>query len=124
MKKTFFYLFALFQLAVPQIARGAGTDPRLVVKNKLGGAVSSDNLPELSVVLGKAIRVGLGFVGVAALIMFVWAGWKYLASAGSPEKAKEAVETLKWAGIGLVVIFASYILLSSIFGVFSPATLK
>jgi len=39
-----------------------------------------------------------------APIIFIFAGLKYYFAGGSPEKAKEATNLIKWALIGLVII--------------------
>ena len=81
-----------------------------------GGAPSPINLinpiaatavPQL---IGSIIKAVLGIVGALALAMFIYGGFMWLTSAGSPDKIKKGTDILTWAVIGLIVIFVSYAL--------------
>lgn len=49
-------------------------------------------------------------VGVAAIIMIIVAGFRYVTSAGNPESAKSAKNTILYAIIGLIVVALAQIL--------------
>jgi len=49
-------------------------------------------------------------VGVIAVVMIIIAGLRYTASAGNPEAAKEAKNTILYAIIGLVVVAMAQII--------------
>lgn len=49
-------------------------------------------------------------VGVIAVIMIIIAGLRYTASAGNPEAAKEAKNTILYAVIGLVIVAMAQII--------------
>ncbi|MFZ5363897.1 MAG: pilin [Patescibacteria group bacterium] len=66
------------------------------------GAVSPTQL------IGKAIKTVLGILGAVALLIFVYGGFVWMTSGGSPEKIKTARTTLVWAVLGMAVIFLSY----------------
>jgi len=66
------------------------------------GAVSPTQL------IGKAIKTVLGILGAIALLIFVYGGFVWMTSGGSPEKIKTARMTLVWAVLGMAVIFLSY----------------
>jgi len=53
-------------------------------------------------------RTLLGLIGLVALIMFVYAGITLLTSAGDSGKVTKAKDTMLYAAIGLIVVFASY----------------
>ena len=53
-------------------------------------------------------------VGLIFLSALVWTGITYLTSAGRPAKMAEAKERLGSAFLGVIIIFASYIILTSI----------
>lgn len=59
-------------------------------------------------IIGRIINFILGLTGVVALIIFIWGGLKWMTAAGSPERVKSAQQTILWATLGLVVIFAAY----------------
>ena len=45
--------------------------------------------------------------------MLVWGGFEWLTSAGNDEKVKSGTQTMVWAVIGVILVFASYLLLST-----------
>ena len=53
-------------------------------------------------------------VALAAGVMFVAGGGRYVLSGGSPGRAQEARETISRALLGLVVVLASYLILNTI----------
>lgn len=60
--------------------------------------------------IGKIIGAALGIVGSLALLMFIFGGFTWMTSAGSPEKVTKGKSIMVWAAIGLAVIFSSYAL--------------
>ena len=64
----------------------------------------------------------LGFVGVASLVSFVYAGFMFLVSTGSPERVKKAKDIMLYAVIGVFVSMASYAILSFVFTLLEKGT--
>lgn len=62
----------------------------------------------VAVIVGRLINAMLGVVGTFALLMFILGGWHWLTARGEHEKITKGLETIKWAAIGLLVIFAAY----------------
>ncbi len=62
------------------------------------------------IVIGNVIKAVLGIVGALALLMFVYGGLLWMTAAGAPERVTKGKDTLMWAALGLVIIFASYVL--------------
>lgn len=60
------------------------------------------------------MRGTLAIVGIWALLFFIYAGILWLTSGGSPDKIKKAQQIMVWATIGIVVIFASYAIVSQV----------
>lgn len=60
------------------------------------------------VILGNILRLVLGLVGSVALVVFVFGGLTWMTSAGNTDRVTQGRDTLVWAAIGLIVIFASY----------------
>ncbi len=83
---------------------------RIVCKleNPLAG-----NPTSVPVIIGTIIKSALGIVGALTLLMLVWGGFQWLTSAGNPEKVKSGMQTMLWAIIGVILVFASYLLLST-----------
>ncbi|TSC83673.1 MAG: membrane protein of unknown function [Parcubacteria group bacterium Gr01-1014_13] len=78
------------------------------LENPLAG-----NVTEATTIISTAIKAALGIVGALALLMLVWGGFQWLTSAGNPEKVKSGTQTMIWAIIGVVLVFASYLVLST-----------
>ncbi|MFA5155725.1 MAG: pilin [Patescibacteria group bacterium] len=53
----------------------------------------------------------MGIVGSLALIMFIYGGFMFLISGGSSEKVEKAKKIIIAAVIGLVIVFASYLII-------------
>lgn len=67
----------------------------------------------VSVIIGTLIKYALMIIGSLTLLMFVWGGFQWLTSAGNTEKIKKGSQTMIWAAIGVVLVFASYIILTT-----------
>ncbi len=66
---------------------------------------------------GRLIGALLAFVGVGALVTFVYAGFMFLTSSGNPEQVKKAKDTMLYAVIGVAVSMGAYVILSYIFDI-------
>ena len=120
MKKTFaaflsagILLLPAFALAQTTPDSGCKIDP--VTKQEvcsLENPLAGDRT-EVTSIISTVIKGALGIVGALTLLMLVWGGFEWLTSAGSPDKVKSGTQTMIWAVIGVVLVFASYILLST-----------
>ena len=79
------------------------------LQNPLGDNVANLNP---NIIIGKIIQTGLGLLGAVALVMFLKGGLDIFLSQGDMSKIKRGRNTIIWGAIGLVVIFASYALVS------------
>lgn len=61
------------------------------------------------------INYAMGIAGLIAIVFIVIAGFQYITSAGNDEGSKKAVQTMTYAVIGLLIIFASYAIVNTIF---------
>ena len=57
----------------------------------------------------------LGFTGVVALVMFIIGGFTLMTAAGNTDKIKKGRDTLIWATLGIIIVFASYAILRLVF---------
>ena len=70
------------------------------------------NVTSVPALIGTIINVALGVVGSLALVMFIYGGFTWMLAAGNESAVEKGKNILMWATIGLVVIFASYSLVS------------
>ncbi len=99
---SFFIVVAgifIFRLA---FAQDFGTD---AVNTGLGGALPAD---DPRTIVGRIINVGLGFLGVIAVGLIIYAGFLWMTSAGEEDKISQAKKLLTSAVIGLGIVLASW----------------
>lgn len=109
-------------LASPGVAFGqrseAGADAlkfldATAVKGGLTGAVKPDDYSSESAVLsiiGNIVNVILGFVGIIFFVQLFYAGFRWMSSGGNEEVVTESRQTIKSAIIGIVVVFAAFVI--------------
>lgn len=77
------------------------------------------------IIAARLIQVLLGFLGLIAVSLVMYAGWLYMTAAGEEKKIEDAKNILKNAGIGLLIIFSAFgivsFIISSILGVTDSA---
>lgn len=71
------------------------------------------------VIIGRIIGAVLGIIGSIALAIFIYGGFTWMTSAGSPEKVKKGRDMIIWAVLGLAVIFLSYTVVYFVIGAFT-----
>ena len=105
----------------PPTAKPTPTVPKGSLDTSLPNPLIDSNGKSITSVpqLINTIIVGiLGLVGAVALLMFVYGGVLWMTSLGNDQRVTKGKETLTWATIGLVIIFASYAILTTIFNAF------
>jgi len=96
-------------LAVPVPVLADTPPPKIVeLQNPLGTDKS------IQEIFGGGIQVVLGILGSLALLAFFYGAMMWLFSFGSPEKIKKGTQSMLWAGIGVLVIFSAYAIISAI----------
>lgn len=60
------------------------------------------------VIIANIIRIALGFLGVIAIALVIYAGWLWMTSGGNEQKITQAKRILTNAAIGLLIILASF----------------
>ncbi len=93
--------------AAPSSPAAEAVPEKIKLENPLGGSGAGE-VTSPTRLIGNIIKTILTIVGALALAMFVYGGFTWLTSAGSPEKVKKGKDILIWAVIGLIVIFTSY----------------
>lgn len=72
------------------------------------GLPAEANLNDPRRVIAQVIRIILGFLGILAVIIVLYAGFKWMLSGGNEETVGEAKKMLIAGLIGLVIILLSY----------------
>ncbi|MFH1822471.1 MAG: hypothetical protein ABH830_02105 [Patescibacteria group bacterium] len=74
------------------------------------------------VIAARIIRVALGFLGLIALVLIIYAGWLWMSSAGEEDKINQAKKIIKNAIIGLIIILMSFAIVSFVLNKLLEAT--
>lgn len=99
-------------------------DPNALATSALATANLHNYLgtDDVRVFVGTVIKAILGLSGAAALVMCIWGGLIWMTSAGNPEKVKQGLNTLLWAGIGLAALFGAYAVVNWVIGAIQTTT--
>ncbi|MFA4941443.1 MAG: Ig-like domain-containing protein [Patescibacteria group bacterium] len=73
------------------------------------------------IIIARVIQVALGFLGIIAVGLILYAGWLWMSSAGSEDKIEQAKNILKNAVIGLIIILSSFAIATFILNKFMGA---
>jgi len=106
------FLFGTFVLAA--------TGPDVGITYAEGTGLS--NSQDIRVIIAKIIRIVIGFLGIIAVGLIIYAGWLWMSSGGNEEKVEQAKKTLTNAVIGLIIIIASFAIASFILNKLIGAT--
>ncbi len=70
----------------------------------------------------NVVNVLLGFLGILAIIIILWGGFRWMTSGGNEEKVGEAKKVITAGIIGLVIIFTAYALATFVISQLLTAT--
>lgn len=76
------------------------------------GVLKDTGLPqdEPGVFIAKVVNYVMGFVGVILIVVIIYGGFLYMTSRGNEKQTESAKNVLTYAIVGIVIIFASYII--------------
>jgi phage shock protein PspC (stress-responsive transcriptional regulator) len=101
--------------AVPlAAARAAKLDANELGLNEIGSNLGLSTEQNVKAVIANIIRVLLGFLGLIAVVLVLYAGFQWMTAAGNEEKVATAQSTLRAGLIGLVIILAAFAIASFI----------
>ena len=73
----------------------------------------------MELLIRNVIKGVMGILGSITLLMFVMGGLLWILSGGNAERVKKARDMIKWALLGIFIIFSSYMIITFIFGMLS-----
>ncbi|MFH1145581.1 MAG: IPT/TIG domain-containing protein, partial [bacterium] len=83
----------------------------VVAQVEVGNSIASDfglMSGNLKVTIVAVIRVLLGLIGLAAVVLVMYGGYKYMTSQGEAEKVKSAKRLIQSALVGLAIVILSF----------------
>lgn len=70
------------------------------------------SIGDLETVFGNVVSVALGAAGIAALVMLIVGGFKFLSAGGDKEATQKAGQTITYTIGGLVLVLSAWIILN------------
>lgn len=103
-------LLAVVQLPVAH-AQGNELDEDYLLPDEFTGATGLGEA-DLESTIGNIINVVLGFLGIVAVVIVLFGGFKWMTAGGNDEKVAEAKKLLVAGVIGLAIILSAYAITS------------
>ena len=92
-----------------------GKEPEVVLEVPFGEkGTEGDKIKGLAGYIVVAYEYFVGLIGIVAVMMIVWGGFKWTTSAGNSSQIASARSTITSAVVGLVLALTSYLLLATI----------
>lgn len=101
------FIFGVILLGV-FIAQPASAQEVVQNLSAVGQTAGFDTSTSLYSLVGKIIRVFFGILGAIALVLIIYAGYKWMTSGGEEKGVDEAKNILKNGVIGLIIIASAY----------------
>lgn len=118
-----FVLSAFLTLALSLPALAQTYDPSISDYGlKDISAVKIGQNTDLKSWVANIINFALGFLGIIAVVIIIYAGFKWMTAGGNEEQVTDARKMIVQAVIGLVIIFAAYIIANFVIGTLKDAT--
>lgn len=124
-KKVFIFLIASFLVfSFSQVIQVNAGSNNLLWDNKADGIQANTGLgnDDPRFIAANIINIVLGFLGIIALILILYAGFKWMTAAGNEDRVTEAKKLLVAAVIGLIIILSAFALSSFVLDAIFRAT--
>ena len=110
------FLTAVFTWFVPHVLAQASLGLEFTQGSGLGTV-------DVKILIARIVRIILGFLGIIAVIINIYAGYLWMTSQGEEEKIEKAKKILLNGIIGLVIVLSSYLIVSYVINRFTEATI-
>lgn len=82
--------------------------------SEMGKAFGWGEVADVRVIIANIIQIVLGFLGIIFVSLMVFAGFRYMTSAGNEDQAKKALSLIKNAVIGLAIVMTSWAITTAV----------
>lgn len=114
-------LMGALQFAAPSIVDAEALETEDLLPSTFSDS-SGLGEADLEETIAKLINIVLGFLGIIAVVMVLWGGFRWMTAGGSEEKVGDAKKILIAGVIGLAIILAAYAITSFVIGSLLSAT--
>jgi len=97
-------------IAIPMVVGAAQTtQPIQVSDTGIGyGAYTGLSGQDLRITIANIIRTAMGLLGIIAVLIILYGGFKWMTAAGADDKAGEAKKIITAGIVGLIIILSAY----------------
>lgn len=108
-------------LALPALLIGADVHAQpLTPDETFGGDITGEEFAgeaglgsgDLPTTIATIIRAALGFLGIVAVVIILWGGFKWMTAGGNTDKVDEAKKIIIQGVIGLVIVLSAFAIAS------------
>jgi hypothetical protein len=107
-------------LALPALLIGADVHAQPLTGEDLYGGAASDEFAgeaglgsgDLPTTIAAIIRAALGFLGIIAVVIILYGGFKWMTAGGNTDKVDEAKKIIIQGVIGLVIVLSAFAIAS------------
>lgn len=96
-----------------------GSTTNQIVKQSYGQELPTAPGAQLVAFIGIFIRSFLAFLGVVFLFLTIYAGFLWMSAQGNESQVDKATKILKTGVIGMILVFASFLIYQTVFLLFS-----
>ncbi|KKW32586.1 MAG: hypothetical protein UY76_C0023G0001, partial [Candidatus Uhrbacteria bacterium GW2011_GWA2_52_8d] len=121
-KKLSHSIFFLALIACVGIFVAAPVFAQEVDFESFGEAAGFTTDATITVIIARLIRTAISLVGIVTVVFIVYGGFVYMTAGGNPERLKKAKGIITNAIIGLLIVFASFAIVSFVLGALVTAT--
>jgi cytochrome bd-type quinol oxidase subunit 2 len=75
----------------------------------------------MSILIGQVVSVFLGLLGIIFVVLMIYGGYNYMIARGEEEKVNKAIDTIRRAVVGLIIVMSSYAVWALIYNSFITA---
>ena len=96
-------------IALPMAVGAGTTQPLNVSDTGIGyGAYTGLSGQDLRITIANIIRTAMGLLGIIAVLIILYGGFKYMTAGGDDTKAGDARKIIIAGVIGLIIIISAY----------------
>lgn len=119
-----FILVIVFLFGVNNVVLAQADANGLLWGNQAGNVQVKTGLgaTDIRIVIARVIQIFLGFLGIIAVLLIMYAGWLWMSSQGEPQKIDQAKKTLLSAVVGMIIILMAFGIVSIILKLFLEGT--
>ena len=109
-------------MALPMVAMAQGSvTANELLPNQIGGEIGTGTT-DIRITIARIIRTAMSLLGIIAVLIILYGGFKWMTAAGSDEAVGDAKKIITAGIIGLVIILTAYAIASFVINSLVTAT--